>query len=205
MFGSSPLAVTSILILNILVFMAWNLASVETTDFMARNFLISWAGLLEGRFWTLITAAFSHNLFFHFFMNMFVLNGFGAAVERTIGFSSFLKFYLFAAAFSSLSHAVVSTFLLGEPNLPALGASGAISGLVFLFAVIYPRQQIFIFGLIPVPAKWAVAAFVGLDLWGLIAQTGGGGLPIGHGAHLGGVVAGILYYFFILRKNFSRA
>jgi membrane associated rhomboid family serine protease len=47
-------------------------------------------------------------------------------------------------------------------------------------------------------------AFIGLDVWGLIAQAEGGGLPIGHGAHLGGAFTGILYYFLFLRGRIPR-
>ena len=46
--------------------------------------------------------------------------------------------------------------------------------------------------------------FVGLDVWGVIAQAGGGGLPIGHGAHLGGALAGLIYYF-VLRAQMVAA
>ncbi len=204
MFRISFSAVTIILLINIGVFFAWNLSLGESSvssDFMVNNFLVSWSGLEQGRFWILLTSAFSHNLFFHVFMNMFVLSSFGTAVESTIGLSRFAWFYLSAAVFSSFCHAAVSNVILHDPELPALGASGAVSGVVLLFALIYPQQKILLFGFIPVPALWAVVIFVGLDLWGLFAQAGGGGLPIGHGAHLGGAFAGLIYYFFIYREK----
>ncbi len=205
MFRTSFSAVAIILILNIGVFLAWNLSLGEggpvSTDFMVNNFLVSWSGLEKGSIWILLTSAFSHNLFFHVFMNMFVLSSFGAAVEATIGLSRFVWFYLAAAVFSSFCHAAVSAVIMHDPDLPALGASGAVSGVVLLFALLYPQQKILLFGFIPVPALWAVVIFVGLDLWGLFAQAGGGGLPIGHGAHLGGAFAGLVYYFFIYRER----
>ena len=204
MFRSSISAVSIILVLNIAVFLAWNL-SVGTggldPEFMINNFLVSWSGLEKGRFWILLTSAFSHNLFFHIFMNMFVLSSFGAAVEVTIGTRRFVWFYLIAAVVSSFCHAAVSATILHNPDLPALGASGAISAVVLLFALFYPQQKILLFGIIPVPALWAVVIFVGLDLWGLIAQAEGGGLPIGHGAHLGGTLVGLFFYFFIYREK----
>ena len=54
-------------------------------------------------------------------------------------------------------------------------------------------------GIIPMPALVGVAVFVGLDIIGLIAQTEGSGLPIGHGAHLGGALTGALYYLLVIR------
>ena len=86
----------------------------------------------------------------------------------------------------------------------ALGASGAIAGLVLVFSLIFPREKILLMGIIPVPALFGALAFVGLDLWGLTAQAHGGGLPIGHGAHLGGALTGMLYYVFFLRRRIRR-
>jgi hypothetical protein len=61
-----------------------------------------------------------------------------------------------------------------------------------------------LFFVVPLPAIVGALAFIGLDVWGLIAQAEGGGLPIGHGAHLGGAFAGILYYVLFLRRRIPR-
>lgn len=132
---------------------------------------------------------------------MAVLYMFGSALENVLGKSFFLKFYFTAGIVASLSHCLVSVALLDQPTLPALGASGAVSGIVLLFSFMFPRQRIFLFGVIPLPALAAAILFVGLDIWGLIAQTGGHGLPIGHGAHLGGALTGALCYFFFIRRT----
>lgn len=200
-----PSAVSIIIFINIAIYMAWNFTSGVDTEpaFMINNFLVSWTGFLEGRYWILLTSAFSHIMLFHLFMNLYVLNSFGAIVENAIGFLRFVKFYLIAGVTSSLCHALVSAFILHEPELPALGASGAVSGVVMMFSLMFPKQKILILGLIPVPAIWGVALLAGLDIWGLIAQAEGGGLPIGHGAHLGGALTGAIYYFLYIRKRFA--
>lgn len=185
------------LCLNAIVFIMWSV--LGESPLMIDHFLISWDGLVAGRVWTLLTSEFSHLLFLHFFLNMYVLASFGPIVERTIGSGRFLAFYLIAAVLSSLSHAGVSAFVLGKPQLPALGASGAISGVIMLFALLYPRARIFLFGIVPMPAIFGAVLFVGIDAAGLVAQTEGGGLPIGHGAHLGGAATGLLYYLFVIR------
>jgi membrane associated rhomboid family serine protease len=196
-------AVPVIMMVNIGVFFLWTATgSLESpSPFMAENFLVSMTALAEWRVWTLVTSAFSHNLFWHLFLNMYVLGSFGDAVEETLGTWKFVTFYLFASILGSLGHSLLSTWLLGSPDLPALGASGAISGLILLFSFLHPRERIFLFGLIPVPAAWGSALFIGLDLWGLFQQHIGNGLPIGHGAHLGGALAGILYYWLFLKKR----
>jgi rhomboid-like protein len=159
---------------------------------------------MEGRWWTLLTSVFSHNMTLHIFINMFVLNSFGTLLEQVLGRRSFLTFYLTAGIVSSLAHAAVSAFIVGNPEIPALGASGAIAGLILVFSLVFPREKILLFGLIPLPAIWGALAFIALDLWGLSAQAHGGGLPIGHGAHLGGAFAGIVYYFFFIRPRMQR-
>lgn len=195
--------ISLLLTLNALVFMSWMVPLAWVRRSMETHFLVSWDALADGRLWVLITSVFSHNLFIHIFLNMFVLWSFGATLERTIGSGRFLRFYLAAGAIASFSHAAVSKFLMSAPGLPALGASGAIAGVVMVFALLYPRERILLFGLIPIPALWGALAFVALDAWGLMAQAEGGGLPIGHGAHLGGALTGFVYYFTTLRPKLA--
>jgi membrane associated rhomboid family serine protease len=195
------IVVPVLIFLNVLVFLNWIFAINGNPEFMFNNFLVSWKALLEGRYWTLITSVFSHNLFWHLFLNMYVLFNFGLLLEQILGRSRFLFFYLIAGIVSSLSHSLVSAFVIGDPEVPALGASGAISGLIMVFSFMFPKQKLLFFGLIPVPALFGALAFVGLDLWGLLEQAKGSGLPIGHGAHLGGAFIGICYYFFYLRPK----
>lgn len=186
---------------NVLIFFAWQWAQQSEVqyEFMAANFLVSWVHLEYGRYWVLITSVFSHNIFWHLLLNMLVLYSFGPVVRTVIGFRHFVFFYFLAGVISSFCHAWVSAFVLGDPSLPALGASGAVAGVIFLFSFMFPKEKILIFGIIPVPALVGGFIFLGLDAWGLVAQAGGGGLPIGHGAHIGGALTGILYYFLVIR------
>ncbi len=193
---------TSILVpfiigINILVFILWR---IYPPDFMLEYFATSYASLERGVYVGLITSVFSHTLLFHLFINMFVLNSFGRLLEQLMGRFLFLKFYLLAGFIGSLTHCLVSQFLLGSPEQFAVGASGAIAGLILLFAMLFPNEKIYFFGVLPIPALFGALAFIGLDLWGLVAQSKGGGLPIGHGAHLGGAMTGIIYFYFLKSK-----
>ena len=191
--------------LNVLVFLAWQAASYSAPlfEFMTENFLVSTAHILHLHVWTLVTAAFSHSELWHLAINMFVLWSFGTVLEHLWGTRVFALVYLAAAVVASVSHCAVSSFIMGQDNIPALGASGAVSGLLLAYALHFPRHRILLFGIVPVPALAGVLAFVGLDLWGLVAQGRGGGLPIGHGAHLGGALAGALIYFLYLRATYA--
>jgi membrane associated rhomboid family serine protease len=63
-----------------------------------------------------------------------------------------------------------------------------------------PQARLYLLGIIPMPAIVGAIAFVGLDIVGLTAQAGGGGLPIGHGAHLSGALVGALTYLLLARQ-----
>jgi membrane associated rhomboid family serine protease len=199
-------AVPVIIAINVLIFLAWQAARVDESleHVMAANFLVSTSHLLAGRWWTLITAAFSHIDFWHIALNMFVLWSFGTILEKLWGTRIFVIFYFAAAVVASASHCFVSSVLMGNPNINALGASGAVSGLLLAFALLFPKHRILVFGVIPVPALVGALAFVAIDLWGLFAQTRGGGIGIGHGAHLGGALCGFLFWLVYLRTRFKR-
>ncbi len=194
--------VPKIVTINIIIYFVWNFVAITHPQFMINNFLVSWDALEHGRIWTLFTSVFSHNMLFHLFINMFVFFNFGVIVENYLGPMRFLRFYLLAGMTGSLVHCLTCAFILKQPEQMALGASGAISGVVLLFALLYPQQKIFLLGIIPIPAIWAVVIISGIDIFGLIQQTNGISSPIGHGAHLGGALAGLIY-FFVLKMGDS--
>lgn len=200
-----PIIVPLITVINISVFVLWLSTGQAESSFMTEHFLTSWTALSQGRYWTLLTSVFSHNMLLHLFLNMFVLQSFGIFLEKVLGSSSFLKFYIIAGVFSSFCHCVVSLLIMNAPDLAALGASGAIAGLILVFSLIFPRAKILILGILPMPALIGAILFIGLDVWGLVEQAKGSGLPIGHGAHLGGAVAGIVYFLFFIRPRLQRA
>ncbi len=199
-------AVPTLLAVNVLVFLAWQAAATgsDPWTFLARNFLVSTQRLDQGMWWTLVTAAFSHMELWHLALNMVVLWSFGSVLERLLGVRVFVTFYMVAAVVSSASHCLVSSLILGDDRISALGASGAVSGLLLAFALLFPRHRILVFAVVPVPALAGALFFVAIDLWGLVAQGRGVGLPIGHGAHLGGALCGALFYFGFLKDRFSR-
>jgi membrane associated rhomboid family serine protease len=212
------IVVPIIIFLNVVVYLMWLAVSGSrhatapwstylpflNLEFMYEHFLVSWTAMAEGRYWVVITSVFSHNMFWHILINMFVLRSFGTILELVLGPMLFLQFYLIAGIVSSLCHAIISAFILGTPDLPALGASGSIAGLVLVFALVFPREKILLFGVVPIPALWGAIAFIALDMFGLFEQARGSGLPIGHGAHLGGAATGIVFFFAFLRPRMRR-
>ncbi len=198
-----PIWVVPIIIgLNGLVFLAWRIPLFQ--QWLFANFTVSTTHLWFGRIWTLLTSAFSHAAPLHLAVNMFVLWSFGQVLERLLRLWVFIGFYLGAALVASVCHCL-GTLAMGRAGLPALGASGAVSGLLVIFALLFPRHRVLLFFIIPMPVLMAVLGFVGFDIWGLFAQSRGGGLSIGHGAHLGGALSGALFYLAYLRPRIKRA
>ena len=133
--------------------------------------------------WTLITYMFLHDTqnFLHILFNMLGLFFFGPRLELTIGGRRFLWLYFL----SGLSGVVFSFFF--EPNSPIIGASAAVFGVFVSYAYFWPRDLVWIYGIIPVQARWLVVGMTVLSLWG-----GFGGVQVGiaHFAHLGGFAGG---------------
>lgn len=187
-----------ILLLNLLVYLGWTFASSRDSQyFMMANFLVSFESVINGRFWTLFTSVFSHATFFHLLFNMMALTSFSRIMINVLGSFHYSVFYMLAGVAGSVVHVLTSTFLMGDPYMKALGASGAVSGIILLFSLLFPKEKLLIMGIIPIRALWGAVFLMALDVWGLITQTRGGGLPIGHGAHLGGAMIGILYFLII--------
>jgi len=148
-------------------------------------------------YWTLLTSVFLHGGLLHLLGNMLYLYIFGDNVEDAMGHGRYLVFYLLCGVLASLSH-VVTTFAVGaNPYLPALGASGAISGVLAAYLFLYPTKRvrvlIFVF-IMDVPAivaigLWFVFQLVsGIGMLGQGSQAGG----VAYGAHVGGFVAGLV-------------
>lgn len=146
--------------------------------------------------WTFFTSMFMHAGFFHLFVNIFSLLFVGNLVERLIGKRRFISFYLLAGLFAGIFFVLVSLFFPSE-NLYAVGASGAIFGLIGLLMVLTPNLPVYMM-FIPIPIKMKYAAPAMLALLWLVSILGN--VPIGNTAHMGGFIIGLIYGFYLKRK-----
>lgn len=152
--------------------------------------------VLKGQVWRLLTYAFCHarENIFHIFFNMLWIFFFGRTLEAIYGTREFVLFYLTAAVFAGL---VYCGFGLAMGDVaPVIGASGAVLATVMLMTLHFPRQQLLIFGIIPIEMRWMVLLIIILDALPVLQQLGGARLRDGvaHTAHLGGLAFGYLYY-----------
>lgn len=214
------------------------------------------ADLIAGRYvWTLLTHIFIHANFLHLFVNMFSLFFIGMIVERIIGRKRFFWFYIIAGLFAGIMYTLCAmvgsayglTSILGSIIVPAVGASGAVFGLLGILAVLIPTKKVSLivgpliliilqvaltpfmpaslqtifslivnvllvimifsmfvynpkFSKISVPITlplWLapIIAIVPLIIVGIFIP-----LPIGNTAHLGGLIVGLIYGFYLRSK-----
>lgn len=172
--------------INALVFALVNLVP-RTFIYLS---LIPAAILQEGWIWQPFTYMFVHGGLRHLLFNMLGLFFFGTAVERKMGSSEFLLFYLLTGTLAGIFSFL--TFLIaGNTMTPLVGASGAVYAVLFAFAVINPRARIYFWGIIPIPAPVLVLGYTVIELWSELFGMGGN---IAHLTHLAGFGFSALYF-----------
>ncbi|MDE3214621.1 MAG: rhomboid family intramembrane serine protease [Bacteroidota bacterium] len=177
-----PPIVLNLIIINVIVFVAQ--MALDGPDHVLTNFLALYP-INSGFFkpYQLVTHMFAHGGFLHILFNMYALWLFGSVLERIWGPKKFLIFYFICGLAAGLTQA----FLVS--NAPAIGASGAIMGLLAAFAYTFPNTEFFILPFpFPIKAKYMAAIFAALDIFGGFS----GGDDIAHFAHIGGLVMGLI-------------
>ena len=132
--------------------------------------------------WTVVTYMFLHAGFSHLFWNMVALYFFGPRLEARLGGRRFLALYFVSGIAGALGSLVT-------PTAAIIGASGAIFGVMLGYAHFWPRDQIYLFFVLRIEARWLVILMTMMALYqGLSGQSG-----IANFAHLGGFAGGWLY------------
>ncbi len=143
--------------------------------------------------WQLLTYGFAHSpvSFQHILFNMLMLFFLGRDIESRYGWKEFLRLYLTMLVVAGLAWAIVER-LQGAPALyGSYGASGAVTGVVILYALNFPRRTLLLFFVIPIPAWVLGVLVVGMDMYGAVHPAGSN---IGYTAHLGGAAFAFAYY-----------
>ena len=155
---------------------------------------------------TLLTSMFMHGGIAHIAGNMMYLWIFGDNLENAMGHGRYLAFYLLCGILASLSHVFTTAYFDQNPLIPSLGASGAISGVLGGYMLVYPTRSVhvwFLFGVISVPSIIAVGLwFVFQVINGMGALGGEEAGGIAYAAHIGGFIAGMLLVKLFVRPEY---
>lgn len=171
---------------NLAVYLAWN-SNLINKRFLYQNFTLSQDTINSGRYHTVLTYSFSHISFMHMLTNMFSLYFFGQFTEAAFGPRVLLHLYLGGALLSALMiHASNKQY---NNFFPTVGASGATAAILSFFIFNFPKEKIYLLFL-PVPA-WIVGALIFGQSIMLYDSSSSG---ISGSGHLGGLLAGLLYF-----------
>ena len=146
---------------------------------------------------TLLTSMFLHGGIGHLLGNMLFLWIFGDNIEHALGHVRYLVYYLVCGVLASLAHVMVTYAYGGNTEIPSLGASGAISGVLGGYIMLYPfrRVTVLLFRIFTeVPAYIAIGIWFLFQLVSSLGMLGGGSQlgGVAYGAHIGGFIAGVL-------------
>ena len=192
---TSPMVTYVLIALNVLFFLVelnGGDAFIQHWAFVPRRFLANPGSDLP----TLFTSMFMHGGWLHLLGNMLYLWIFGDNVEDRFGHVKFIVFYLLSGIGATFAQLAFSS----GSNVPNLGASGAIAGVLGAYIVLFPRGRVNVLmgrGVIPMPALvvigfWIVLQFIsGVGSISNSAETGG----VAYMAHIGGFIAGVVLTF----------
>lgn len=201
---------TIFIIVNVIAFIIFTVlisAKILSIDSIA----LKPSNVLAGKYlWTFLTSMFMHAGFFHLFVNMLSLFFVGSLIEKIIGRKRYFWFYILSGIFAGLFFVLSSLIFTADFGTYAVGASGALFGLIGLLMLLTPNLPVYVM-FIPIPIKMKYAAPGMLILLWFISVAGN--VPIGNTAHLGGLIIGLLYGLFLrvryknktglIRKQFS--
>ncbi|MCL2100697.1 MAG: rhomboid family intramembrane serine protease [Fibromonadales bacterium] len=165
-------------------------------------YLLSWVFKMEiliyGAFipslahelWRFLSYAFVHINFMHILFNMLMFWMFATEVCKTLGERNFVSLYLASAVFAAIFSLPFYTLeaMGNNPNIPIIGASGALFGVMVAYAFLFPERTILMFFIIPMKIKYAIWVFIAITVFMVRSNDG-----IAHFTHLGGIISGYLF------------
>ena len=214
--GALPIVTWALIAMNVLAF----LMEVSRPEAALQSFIQAWgvvpreyaeaadiAPLIAAPFWTtLFTSMFLHGGWMHLGGNMLYLWIFGDNIERVAGPVKFLVFYLVCGLAASAAHIMFNL----QSGVPAVGASGAISGVLGGYLLLFPQNRVRILtrgGITSVPAIVVIGLWIVLQLVsgvGSIATTAETSSGVAYMAHIGGFAAGLALVKLFVRRPATR-
>lgn len=221
----APVVNWAIIVLNILVFLYQYFVLSRAGEQVYSEFILTY-GLVPGLYgdpevlsqvglnplfyFPFISSMFLHGDWLHLIFNMLTLYIFGDNVEDKMGRFNYLLFYILCGLAATTTH----VFLNLNSEVPVIGASGAISGIMAAYLFLFPKSRILILlPIIIIPFFFHLPAWIYLGIWfimqwvngikdlGIAGDNGG----VAFFAHIGGFIAGIILYRLFIKRSFTQA
>jgi membrane associated rhomboid family serine protease len=201
---SSPHVTRVFIIVNVVVFFFFWLSNSNFFLQSIWDYGMIPANIIKGeRLYTLFTSMFMHGGIFHLAGNMVFLFVFGDNVEDNFGHGRYFVFYFLCGIAASAVHILSITTTGGMP-IPTVGASGAISGVLGAYILLYPRARVltlvfyFLVSIVRVPAFFFLGFWFIFQLFAGFLEPSSG---VAYWAHIGGFVAGMVLALILRRKK----
>ncbi len=185
-----PSAVLTILVINIALFVMQIIS--KSADFPLTEMLWLDSAKVISQPWIIVTSMFLHGSFEHILFNMFVLLMFGSLIEQRIGTKRFYMIYFASGILAAIAF-VVTPF-----GNYAVGASGAIMGILGVTIMLLPHLQVLFFFVIPMSMRTAGIIIAMVDILGVLGVGPGG---IANISHLAGLACGLGYGYYLKSKK----
>jgi len=164
-------------------------AGLSNLEFFDK-FKFNISAIKAGEQYRMITSGFLHADWFHFAFNMFSFWSFANFLTQEFSTVNFLLIYFGSMAIGSLLTYYIHN---NEPYYSAIGASGAVMGIIYCAILLYPENSILLFGALPIPGYIFAVLYLGYSIYGMKGRYDN----IGHTAHLGGALGGLVFTLLI--------
>ncbi len=182
------LQLITLLVTGLTIFLSF--LGFHKKDLIWKNIFDTQKIIQQRQYYRLLTSALFHGNWTHLLFNMFSFYAFASYMESAVG--SLMLFLLYVL--SILGGGLLSLWINHRREYIALGASGGVSGVIFSSIFVFPGGAILVFPVpIPIPAWLYAVLFVLISMYGLRKQVGN----IGHDAHLGGALTGLLFTLWV--------
>ena len=179
--------VTTLIVINVGIYLLGAL-NADIRNFLFGIGAMQSKAVMQGHLWRLITAQYLHGGEWHLFINMLVLHFLGRPLERMWSPKKFFVVYTLCGLFGNVFYTVLGARGWIDPQMPAVGASGSINGLLGIVAVLFPTATVYVYFLFPIRIRTAAYIFGGIAVLKVLQKGNNYG---GEACHLAGLVFGV--------------
>ena len=187
--------VTTLIAINVAIFVVESMIP-GASRYISGDYRRALAGFAElrgdlvahGQLWRLFTAQYLHASIGHLFINMLVLHFLGRSLERLWSIRRFFWVYTICGIAGNLFYTLLTLQGVIHPDMPAVGASGSIYGLLGIVAVLFPSATVYVYFLFPIRIRTAAFIFGGIALLRVLNKGSNFG---GEACHLSGLLFGV--------------